>query len=211
MKALLLVSLLAQGPATAPALPRFDVHAAAGWQNLNKAQPQPYYNDWLNAILYGGAGAGWYWTDHLKTQVDFGAGTRAEQYRTRQFVVNGQPAYASSRAAIRETNVSIGQQYQFFRNQWFHPHAGAGVELARETTRLDYQAVSVYDPASRTSTLLSPEYTTNPPPRLLARVFAEGGFKAYLSRRAFFLGDMRIMFRGGVDEVLFRAGFGVDF
>ena len=32
-----------------------------------------------------------------------------------------------------------------------------------------------------------------------------------MTRRAFFTGDMRIMFRGGVEEVLFRAGFGIDF
>jgi hypothetical protein len=210
MKALLLVSLLAQAPAAPANLPRFDVHAVAGWQNLNKPQEQPYYNDWLNAILYGGVGAGWYWTDHLKTQIDVGAGTRDEQYQTRQFVVDGQPAYASARVAIRETNVSIGQQYQFFRNQWFHPHAGAGVELVRETTTQQFLAVTVYDPATRTSKLLSPEHTGGPEHRLLARAFAEGGFKAYMSRRAFFLGDMRVMFRGGIDEVLFRAGFGID-
>jgi outer membrane protein with beta-barrel domain len=211
MKALLLLSLLAQASSALPALPRADVHATAGWQNLRKEQPIDSYNEWLNAILYGGAGAGWYWTDHLKTQIDFGAGTRDEQYQTRQFVVDGQPAYASSRAAIRETNVSIGQQYQFFRNQWFHPHAGVGVELAHETTTQQYLAVTIYDPATRTSKLLSPEHAGGPEHRFLARPFAEGGFKAYMSRRAFFLGDMRVMFRGGIDEVLFRAGFGIDF
>jgi|SRR5436190_3714291 len=211
MKALLLVSLLAQASAASPDLPRFDAHAVAGWQNLHKPQQQPYYDDWLNAILYGGAGAGWYWTDHLKMQVDFGGGTRADQYRTRQFLVAGQPAYESSRAAIQETSLSIGQQYQFFRNQWFHPHVGAGLELAHETTRVEYLAVSVYDSATRTSRLLTPEHTDSPESRLLARGFADGGFKAYMTRRAFFLGDMRVMFRGGIDEVLFRAGFGIDF
>lgn len=211
MKALLLVSLLAQAPAPVPALPRFDAHAVAGWQNLHKPQPQAYYNDWLNAIFYGGAGVGWYWNEHLKTQVDFGGGTRDQQYETEQFIVNGQPVYASSRAEIRETNVSIGQQYQFFHNQWFHPHAGAGIEVAQETITRDYLAVTVYDSATRTSRLLAAEHATGPVHSVIVRPFAEVGFKAYMSRRAFFLGDMRVMVRGGIDEVLFRAGFGIDF
>ena len=49
-----------------------------GWQNLHKDQPaeQRYSDDWINGIFYGGGGAGWYWTDNLKTQVDFGGGTK---------------------------------------------------------------------------------------------------------------------------------------
>ena len=32
-----------------------------------------------------------------------------------------------------------------------------------------------------------------------------------MTRRAFFTGDMRLMVRHGIDDVLFRAGFGIDF
>ena len=32
-----------------------------------------------------------------------------------------------------------------------------------------------------------------------------------MTRRAFFTGDTRVMFSSGIDEVLFRLGFGVDF
>ena len=32
-----------------------------------------------------------------------------------------------------------------------------------------------------------------------------------MTRRAFFTSDTRLMFRSGIDEVLFRFGFGVDF
>ncbi|HEY2434803.1 MAG TPA: hypothetical protein VGI12_19175 [Vicinamibacterales bacterium] len=210
MKALLLVSLLSQA-LPAIQLPRADLHVSAGWQNLRKEQAYVYYDNWLNSILYGGAGAGWYWTEHLKTQIDFGAGTRDHQFQTHAFVVDGQTAYTSSRAAIRETNVSIGQQYQFFRNQWFHPHLGAGVELARETVTEDFQPIYVFDSVTRTSTFVMPAASDGPEHRFLTRGFAEGGFKAYMTRRAFFTGDMRVMFRGGVDEVLFRAGLGIDF
>ncbi len=197
MKALLLVSLLAQGPspATVP-LVRADVDAVAGWQNLRKPQPGAPYDNWLNSILYGGGGAGWYWTDNLKTQIDAGAGTRQNRYTYEAVTIDGRQTFQSSIVRLRESNVSISQQYQFFRNQWFHPHAGAGIELARETSSVEYQL---------------PQRTGPDTHRWLARPFADLGFKAYMTRRAFFLADGRVMFRSGVDEVLFRTGFGVDF
>jgi len=212
MRAFLLLAVLAQAPAPPiPALPRADAHFVIGWQNLHKEQPQDHYNDWLNDIFYGGAGAGWYWTDHLKTQVDFGAGTRAQQYRYRQVTTNGAITYEASRLRLRQQSVSIGQHYQFFRNQWFHPHVGAGVELARETTTEEYDPIVVFDNATRTSRTIVPARTEGPEHDFIARPFVEGGLKAYITRRAFFTTDMRMMFRPGIDEVLFRAGFGFDF
>jgi len=214
MKTLFLLGLLAQGPVqpVQPAqMPRADVHVVAGWQNLRHGEPSELYDDWLNAILYGGAGAGWFWTDHLKTQVDVGAGTRAHQYRVRQLTVDGNQAYESSRAAVRQGSVAVSQQYQFFRNQWFHPHVAGGVELVRETTTEEYQPLIVFDNATRVTRTIAPARTEGPEHRYLARGFGETGFKAYMSRKAFFTGDMRIMFRGGIEEVLFRAGFGFDF
>ena len=85
MKAFLLIALLGQTQAPTPTLPaptRADVHFVAGWQNLRHPQPDEHYNEWLNSIAYGGAGVGWYWNDNLKTQVDVGVGTRADQYRS---------------------------------------------------------------------------------------------------------------------------------
>src|SRR5437870_745843 len=91
---LLAVGVAAAQDASRAPLIRSDAHFVIGWQNLRKEQPpqQPggYHNDWLNRIFYGGAGAGWYWTDNLKTQVDFGAGTKADQYRYSYTTTGGQ-------------------------------------------------------------------------------------------------------------------------
>lgn len=194
-----------------PALPRADAHFVIGWQNLHEEQPVDHYNDWLNGIFYGGAGAGWYWNDHLKTQVDFGAGTKGTQYRFEQVVVNGIPTGQSSRVSVRQDSVAIAQQYQFFRNQWFHPHVGGGLDIARETVTEEYQPIFVFDNATRTPRELVPPHPNTTDHRLIARPFAEAGFKAYMTRRAFFTADSRLMIRGGIDEVLFRFGFGIDF
>ena len=195
-------------------LARGDVHVVVGWQNLHKPQTpeENYGNNWLNGIFFGGAGAGWYWTDHLKTQVDFGGGTRAQQYRSAPIVVDGiSTGVVSSRLHVQQQSVAIAQQYQFFRNQWFHPHVGAGVDLARETTREEYNPIFIFDPITRVSRQVSPPQNEGPDHRFIARPFAEAGFKAYMTPRAFFTTDARLMFRNGIDEVLFRFGFGVDF
>jgi hypothetical protein len=144
--------------------------------------------------------------------VDFGGGTKANQYRYRFTTApNGQTTSSSSRLRVQQQSVAVSQQYQFFRNQWFHPHAGGGIELVRETTTEEYEAIFVFDSANRTSTQVAPRRTEGPEHRILARPFVEAGFKAYMTRRAFFTGDSRVMVRHGIDEVLFRFGFGVDF
>src|SRR4051794_3581371 len=133
MNAFPMLALVAQAPPPVAAVAHADAHVTIGWQNLHKPQPEGgSHDDWLNAIFYGGTGAGWYWNDHLKTQIDFGAGTKAEQYRFRQLTVGGTQTYESARVAVSQQSVAIGQQYQFFRNQWFHPHVGIGLDLARE-------------------------------------------------------------------------------
>jgi hypothetical protein len=201
----------AQEPSRAP-LTRADTHFVVGWQNLHKEQPgQQSFNNWINGIFYGGAGAGWYWTDHVKTQVDFGAGTKGRQYRYEPLVINGQTTGSSSRLQVHQQSLAISQQYQFFRNQWFHPHVGAGVDIARETTTEDYSPLFFFDNVTRTSRQILPARTEGPEHRTIARPFAEAGFKAYMTRRAFFTADTRLMYRKGLDEVLFRLGFGIDF
>jgi hypothetical protein len=213
MKALLLLTVLAQAPvapATPPQLSRADVHFVIGWQNLRNERAHDEYDDWLNNIFYGGAGAGWYWSDHLKTQVDIGAGTHGRRYRYQARLVNGTQTFETSRADISQRSVAIGQQYQFFRNQWLHPRLGAGLEFARETTDETYDPVFVFDNATRTNRQISPGRNETER-RNIVRPFAEAGFKAYMTRRAFFTADSRFMFKSGIDEVLFRFGFGVDF
>jgi opacity protein-like surface antigen len=204
---------IAQAAAPPGSIPRADLHVVVGWQNLHKEQPQTqtYSNDWLNGIFYGAAGAGWYWTDNLKTQVDFGGGTRANQYRYEYTTVNGRSTSTSSRLRVQQQSLAVGQQYQFFRNQWFHPHVGAGIDVARETTSEIYEATFVFDNINHTSTQLAPRRSEGPEHDILVRPFVEAGFKAYMTRRAFFTGDSRVMVRHGLDEVLFRFGFGVDF
>jgi hypothetical protein len=50
-----------------------------------------------------------------------------------------------------------------------------------------------------------------PDRRTIARPFAEIGFKGYMAQQAFVTVDSRVLIRHGIDEVLLRLGFGLDF
>jgi len=194
-------------------LARADAQVVVGWQNLREQQPAGTLgpqNNWLNSIVHGAVGAGWYWTDHLKTAIDFGGGTSGRQYRYSQVIAGGTTTYSESLAHVRETNLGISQQYQFFRNEWFHPHVGAGIDIARKHTTEEYFGANVVDSVTHAPRALIGPHTESES-RTLVRPFGELGFKAYMTTRAFFTSDARIRFQGGIDEVRFRFGFGVDF
>lgn len=201
---------LAQDARASTQLMRGDVSGTLGWLNVRKAQPESY-DDWANRILDAGGGAGWYWTDHLKTQIDASVTTSTERYVVRPLVVNGRPAYAQSQVTFSRRHIAIAQQYQFFRNQWFHPYLGAGAQVVWEQSREERQPLIVYDARTGQATRLEPATTVGPETRAFVRPFVETGFKAYITQRAFFRSDLRVGFRNGVADALLRFGFGVDF
>jgi hypothetical protein len=205
----------AQTPDVAPARGRADFQVVIGWQNLRLDRYEDPFDrpdhNWAHAILFGGVGAGWHWSEHLKTQVDVGGGTPTRHYQYRARTINGFQASEISRVRLTRPSLAISQQYQFFRNAWFHPRVGIGLDIARETRTEHFEPVYGYDSVARVSRQLAAARTEGPTRRVVARPFGEVGFKAYMTRRAFFTGDMRLMVHRGIDQALFRAGFGVDF
>lgn len=212
-----IIGLLAAIPAAAQQIPaprsplvRADAHGVLGWFNAEANVPESY-NDWYNRSLYGGAGFGWYWTDHLKTEIEVGATTTAEIYSNEPIVIGGQTSYLGFEQRLRTRKVTAAQQYQFFRNAWFHPHLAAGVDLSWETSERRDDPVFVYNPVTRQGRIGREAQQHPPRTSLEARPFAAAGFKAYMTKRSFFRSDIKFGIRGGVDEVLLRFGFGVDF
>ena len=202
---------LAQQPPAAP-LARGDVAGTLGWLNGDKSDLESRStNGWYNTGFYGGATAGWYWTDHHKTQVEAGATASISFYTYRLVTIGSVQASGSSRFVFALKRVALGQHYQFYRNAWVHPHVGAGVDLTWERTTEHADPIFGFDQVTRTSRLVRPGGTFGPTTKLLVRPYLETGFKAYMSPRTFFRGDTRVLVRGGIDEILFRCGFGVDF
>ena len=202
-------SAAAAQSAPSVALPRADVQAAIGWQNL-RGEPTVSGNNWINSVWFGDAAAGWYWTEHLRTQVDAGIGSAGRIYRIVDAPSGRQPNYQSINTEIRPATFAVSQQYQFFHNAVFHPHVGAGVIVQSETIRDDFSPLLDFNPATGQSTVVQPRHIEQRS-RTRAAALADVGFKAYLSQRAFFVSDARFTIRGRVEGVLLRFGFGIDF
>ena len=193
-------------------LVRGDVSGLVGWLNVNKSElDDRTSNDWYNRGLYGGGMAGWHWTEHHKTEIEAGVGSAVRHESYRVIVVNGVQLAENSEFTFRSQRIAVGQQYQFFRNTWFHPHAGAGVDLTWERTTQVVHPVIQYTGSPGRPTQVQPERVVGPDTDLQVRPFGEVGFKVYASPRGFVRGDLRLLARNGLDEVQLRFAFGVDF
>ena len=205
----LLLGLAAQAAAQPPSpVSRADVSGAIAWLNVNKAEFDAYDN-WVNRAVYGGAAFGWYWTDHLKTEVDGGVSSKVDRDVYSVALFNGRQTVTESTFQFRTARIAVGQNYQFFRNVWFHPYVGAGVDLTWETIDRQDESVLVFVPPQ--SSIVREPQTHPRTTDLVTRPFAAVGFKSYLTQRSFFRTDLKLVFKGGVDEVLLGFGFGVDF
>jgi hypothetical protein len=193
-----------------PAVVRPDIAASVGWLHANKNSIDSY-NDWYNRGVQGAVTLGWYWSSHLKTELEASASTRGDFYASRTISINGFPAHVFSEYSFLTRRITLGQQYQFGENAWFHPHLGAGLDLNWETESRRDREVVFYDPATRprsgvVAPLEHPDRTD-----LHARPYVSAGFKAYVTPRAFVRGDARTVFGRQVEDVLVRFGVGVDF
>ncbi len=199
---------LAQPAAPAQPRPRADVSATLGWLAVEKKATFGH-SDWHQTV-FGSAGAGWYWNDHVKTEVDFGAGREGTQYSGRQIVIEGRPAFETTESKFSRRVLGISQQYQFFRNAWVHPHIAAGVNVTVERVTDIRQPIVIFDRPGP-GRVIQPERIDGPRSDVRVTPFVATGFKAYLTPRAFFRSDLRVGGRTGLDDVLVRFGFGVDF
>src|SRR5438045_421983 len=121
----------ASGPASGP-LSRADIAASVGWFAADRAAPGDCCSSWSSSLFRGVSG-GYYWTDHLKTQIEIAAPGPTEGYGVEsQLLPNGRFTYTYDEHAYRDTRLSIAQAYQFGRNAMFHPYVLAGVDVDRE-------------------------------------------------------------------------------
>jgi hypothetical protein len=204
----------AQDAATAltllPAAPsRWDAAAHVTWLGERRANPSFQWDRWVN-VASGGGILGYYWTPHLKTEIDISTSTQDEIYSVEPIALPGtNTLFALQRDhEFRVTTASVGLVGQFFDNTWVHPFVSAGVEIvrAREHVETTVPFVSPRTPALPIVT--EPETIV----RLAARPFAAAGLKVYVSQRAFIRTDVRTSWsRDGLAALAWQSGVGVDF
>ena len=188
---------------------RVDLTGTAGWLSVDKSELQEYDNWFTSAAATGGVG--WYWTDNLKTELEFTAGARIardvytyEQRGQLQVSRESQFHFGSRRLAV-------AQLYQFYRNATFHPYVGAGIDVNWESIEREDRPEQIFDPVLRQPVLGAPAERHPKRTDVHTRPFAVLGFKAYMTPRTFFRTDLKFVVDSGVEEVLTRFGFGVDF
>jgi hypothetical protein len=182
-----------------------DVTASAGFYGVNHFIPRNDFTsdrDW-EASLFKGLGAGFYWSEHLKTEIEAGWPGPTEGYGYfSSRAADGSSVFTSEEHTFHAFTASVGQLYQFGRNSFVHPFVGAGVSVTRERDEIE----------RTTQTSRGPLHTdVGDTTSVRARPFVTTGLKAYVSDRAFFRGDVKIDFRNRVEQMVWRVGFGVDF
>jgi hypothetical protein len=208
--ALLLGTPCISGAQEAPAvLVRADASVSVGWFNSNEGV-RPSDSEWYGRSAVGSVVGGWYWTDNLKTEVEAGITSRATLYGYWTDYPDGQHIVHSVRSDYSTKRVAAAQHYQVFRNAWFHPFVGAGVDLSwKKSRREDLDTYPYYDPTSGRPRRPA-EHAVLVETTQHTRPFALIGYKAYLNPRVFFRNDLRMTFDGGVEEVMVRFGLGFD-
>lgn len=191
--------------------PRGDAAGYIAWLAIENDPPTAeFVEQGWDDVFSGGISVGWYWTHHWKTEIDLGSTTTADTYYSRPIVIDGLHNFQAVQSSFTRRTVGLGIQHQFFRNEWFHPHLGTGVNLTWEERTNRFEPLFDYR-VGPTPRLIREGRIEGPATKWTVRPFATAGFKAYVTRRTFFRGDLRLAFLGGLEESALRAGFGVDF
>jgi opacity protein-like surface antigen len=196
---LVLVSPAARAEPPSAPVARTDVAVSTGW--FSSAGPEQSCCGVWSAGLFKGISAGYYWTDHLKTEAGLADPGHTDFYiSSSERLANGSFQYLSEQHHVDGTKFSVAQIYQFGHNSTFHPFVTAGIEVDRERDAIDAYVSSSSNTVQNRRTEIA----------LRTRAFAGTGFKAYFSERAFFKGEVRFAGGGRLDQMTWTAGVGVD-
>ena len=187
---------------------RWDAYGHLTWLGRHQQQSfDPWYE-----VATGGASVGYYWTPHLKAELDFASSTQGQTYSVEPVPpFPSFPTFVTSEHEFRLATVAAALNAQFFENTWFHPFVGAGIELTREREHIRRTTSIVIPRDPRAPPAMSPPQTETKT-RFVGRPFVDGGFKVYVSERAFIRTDLRASWSSdGLATMAWRNGIGLDF
>lgn len=192
-------------------LPRNDAAFSIGWSGSEYRSED--YDRWRGSLFLGASGSH-HWIDHLKTDIEASWHSRTNSESYEEVIVDGVQTYAISNYRARDLRLSIGQSYQFGRNQWVHPYVGAGADIIHRQSVLDRPTQSRFQsgPVSgRSPTSITVPALHESETRMLVRPFLKSGVKMYASERVFFLTELKLGFAPDLDHALWKLGIGLDF
>ena len=191
---------------------RWDVSGQLSMLNRNTSELSQW-DHWYSVAAVNGTG-GYYWTPHFKTELEVGMGGQGTIEAEEETPVPGQsfPYLRYRDHKLRETTVGATALYQFFENQWVHPFVGAGAELVRERHLADAMPAASIRFSTAVPSLSLPALPAIDTISYSVRPVLTGGFKFYVTPRAFVRTDARTAL--STDRPVawqWRCGIGVDF
>ena len=191
---------------------RWDLATHVGWLGGNKSEIGPDWNGWYDAASVD-VSAGYYWTRHLKFEVDLSTTSSGGLHVQELVTLPGDPFpyYQSREHTFRSTALAGGLTYQFLENAWFHPFIGGGLTVVHETHRSGPGQPAIYYRDALTRVLL-PALRPIDDELTALRPFVATGFKVYVAERVFFRTDLRVTGSSQqAESVVWRGGVGFDF
>jgi hypothetical protein len=209
-----LVPGLLHAQSDTPLLPRNDVTVSTGLIGAQYRQTADIYDRWHGSV-FGGMNFGHYWTDNHKTEVEAGWLSTATSHSYEAIPIGADRAYVQSEYLFKDLRLSLSQSVQFGRNAWIHPFVGAGVDIDYLRTTEDrppqFSTIFVSTTSSRDNRSVLVPGLREREAKVRAVPFAKGGFKIYVSDRAFVVQEFKFGIANGVDHVLWKTGVGIDF
>jgi opacity protein-like surface antigen len=195
----------------------WDAGATIGSFGASPQTPPATYNDeWYFNARYAVA-IGKYWTDHIKTELEFSGSGEGSRYVQRFVDVPGVPPHypIGAQEYSRLQQASARVVYQFYDNAWVHPYVfgGVGLDMDRRRTRVAeqyfYPSSGAFNPANRI--LVTRAIETGPKTEFRPAGILGAGAKMYMTPKTYFNAAAITSFGQATRTISFVAGFGLDF
>ena len=202
----------ARQPAETPLPKRWDLAGSVALFDYRPGDNNTLYNDdWYSAGRFG-AQIGYYWTEFLKTEVEYSTTTEGTLY-FQEF--RRTPDQRNSYSQNYEINHRVEQLQlrltaQFRRNAWVHPYLTGGLIGERDRTRIQADRNVHY--LTGQPALVIPEFNNGPHSEYNVGFALGGGAKFYTSQNTFInVGTLGTWSSPTSGSISLLAGFGIDF
>ena len=194
--------------------PKWDVNFNVGAFGADPGEREYPYNDWYSECRYA-ASIGYYWSEHLKTELEFAHSGEGSRYIQDFAQVPGvgfvQPISIESFHRLQQGAARV--VWQFGHNTWVHPYVNAGYVFDAERRR-SYSPVQYYypgDPRTRPPVLVRPELNSGRTYAYRHGVSIGAGSKFYVSPQAYINTGLQWTYAQTARTVTVLGGFGVEF
>lgn len=193
--------------------PRWDVNWNAGFFGHSPGEGDRY-NNWYSEGRYA-ASIGYYWTEHLKTELEFAHSGEGQQYFQEVARVPGSGALHSIpvESFHRLQQTSLRLVWQFGDNTWVHPYVNAGYLLDADRQHRHSPMTFSYpgDPRVVPPVLVRPAINSEKRVEYRRGGSLGGGAKFFVSPNTYINTGLQWTFAGPAKTITFLSGFGVEF